>query len=312
MGIATASCAETQLAIYAAKQFKQDQKATEQAAGRYKVGDPYKIDGVYYYPAVDYDYAETGVASWYGPKFHGKQTANGEIYDMNQLTAAHRTLPMPSMVRVVNLDNGRALTLRVNDRGPFARGRIIDVSRRAAQLLGFRYRGTARVKVEILADESRQLAALSGRGEIPESERIAPVPGTDSAKIATAAVAPPGSSAPTPPAKAVNGSPADAPAPTIAEPDGAAASVIEVALEQDVVRPTALYVQAGAFVRYPNAARLRSQLARVAPAEVTEARVGKEKYFRVRLGPFQNLSNADRALAEVAASGYPKARLIVE
>ncbi len=95
-------------------------------------------------------------------------------------------------------------------------------------------------------------------------------------------------------------------------PNEAASALIELALDLDLVRPTALYVQAGAFVRYPNAARLRSRLARLAPARVTEARVGEEKYFRVRLGPFQNLGMADRALAEVAASGYPKARLIVE
>src|SRR5262245_12419431 len=102
--------------------------------GVYKVGKPYQIAGSWYYPAVDYDYTETGIASWYGPDFHGKDTANGEAYDMNALTAAHRTLPMPSMVRVTNLENGRQIVLRVNDRGPFARSRIIDVSRRASQL----------------------------------------------------------------------------------------------------------------------------------------------------------------------------------
>ena len=97
----------------------------------YKVGKPYQIGGIWYYPHVDYDYNETGIASWYGPGFHGKTTASGEPYDQNSLTAAHRTLPMPSLVRVTNLDNGRQLNLKINDRGPFARGRILDVSRRA-------------------------------------------------------------------------------------------------------------------------------------------------------------------------------------
>ncbi len=100
--------------------------------------------------------------------------------------------------------------------------------------------------------------------------------------------------------------------PPVASPEKTASSLIELALDLDPVRPTALYVQAGAFVRYANAARLRGRLARLAPARVTEARVGSEKYFRVRLGPFQNLGKADRALAEVAASGYPRAQLIVE
>src|SRR6266478_3003848 len=136
-------------------------------AGRpmYKVGTPYQIDGVWYYPAVDYDYDETGVASWYGPDFDGKDTALGEAYDMNDLTAAHRTLPMPSMVRVTNLDNGRVLALRVNDRGPYAKGRILDVSRRGAQLLGFDGNGTARVRVQVMAEESRLMAAQAQSGQ---------------------------------------------------------------------------------------------------------------------------------------------------
>ncbi len=303
--LALAACAETEFVIHAAKQYKEEQKAKAPATGRYKVGDPYKIDGVYYYPAVDYHYSETGVASWYGPKFDGKATANGETFDMNELSAAHRTLPMPSMVRVVNLDNGRSLALRVNDRGPFARGRIIDVSRRAAQLLGFRYRGTARVKIELMADESRRLAALSQRGRTAGDKRIAPAPVPK--KIVTAVLSAP--TGPPPPAPKVNSPP---PTPRVATPNEAASSLIDLALDLDPVRPTALYVQAGAFVRYPNAARLRSRLARLAPARVTEARVGQEKYFRVRLGPFQSLGKADRALAEVAASGYPRAQLIVE
>ncbi|MBK8212088.1 MAG: septal ring lytic transglycosylase RlpA family protein [Rhodospirillales bacterium] len=128
----------------------------------YKVGKPYQIKGVWYYPQVDYGYIEEGIASWYGPGFHGKATANGESYDMNDLTAAHRTLPMPSIVRVTNLENGRSLKLKVNDRGPFARERIIDVSRRASQLLGFHMQGTTPVRVEIVEDESRQLAAALG------------------------------------------------------------------------------------------------------------------------------------------------------
>ncbi len=307
-GLVLTACAETEFVIHAAKQYKKvEQKAKAPATGRYKVGDPYKIDGVYYYPAVDYDYSETGVASWYGPKFDGRATANGEVFDMNELSAAHRTLPMPSMVRVINLDNGRSLALRVNDRGPFARGRIIDVSRRAAQLLGFRYRGTARVKVELIADESRRLAALGQRGGTTEDKPIAAAPVPVPKKIVTAVLSPP--TGPPPPAPKVNSTTSAGP---VAKPDKTASSLIDLALDLDPVRPTALYVQAGAFVRYPNAARLRKRLARLAPAQVTEARVGAEKYFRVRLGPFQNLGKADRALAEVAASGYPRAQLIVE
>src|SRR5690242_17607174 len=131
-------------------------KAEPAARGKstYKVGTPYQIDGVWYYPAEDFTYDETGIASWYGEQFHAKETANGETFDLNSLTAAHRTLPMPSIVEVTNLENGRVLRLRVNDRGPFARGRILDVSRRAAQLLGFEGSGTAKVRVRIMVEDS--------------------------------------------------------------------------------------------------------------------------------------------------------------
>ncbi|MBM3572124.1 MAG: septal ring lytic transglycosylase RlpA family protein, partial [Alphaproteobacteria bacterium] len=157
--LALGACAESQLMIHAAKQVPPaDSAAVPPPGGRFKVGDPYQINGVWYYPAEDYGYNETGIASWYGKEFHGKPTANGEVFDMNKISAAHRTLPMPSVVRVTNLDNGRSIVARVNDRGPFAHGRIIDMSRRGSQLLGFEMQGTAKVRVEILADESRQLA----------------------------------------------------------------------------------------------------------------------------------------------------------
>src|SRR5690242_12256883 len=122
-----------------------------QKGGIYKVGQPYQIDGTWYYPAEDFNYDETGIASWYGEAFHAKVTANGEVFDLNALTAAHKTLPMPCIVQVTNLENGRSIELRVNDRGPFVRGRIIDVSRRAAQLLGFEGQGTTKVRVQVLA-----------------------------------------------------------------------------------------------------------------------------------------------------------------
>jgi rare lipoprotein A len=136
----------------------------------YKVGAPYMINGVTYHPREDLSYRRIGIASYYGGErqgldFHGRPTANGEIYDMYGLTAAHPTLPMPSVVSVTNLENGRTLKLRVNDRGPFHDGRLIDVSRKAARELGFEEKGVARVRVEVLPDETRALkeAMLRGR-----------------------------------------------------------------------------------------------------------------------------------------------------
>ncbi|MBI1327803.1 MAG: septal ring lytic transglycosylase RlpA family protein [Alphaproteobacteria bacterium] len=136
----------------------------DSSAGNFKVGKPYSIDGTTYYPRETYSYEETGIASWYGPGFHGKSTASGERFNTRELTAAHRTLQMPSLVRVTNLDNGKSVIVRVNDRGPFSKGRIIDVSQKAAELLGMIGTGTAKVKVQLLADESFRLASAAKRG----------------------------------------------------------------------------------------------------------------------------------------------------
>lgn len=120
--------------------------------GTKKIGKPYKVGGRWYTPGHDEDYDKVGLASWYGPKFHGKSTANGEAFDQHALTAAHPTLPLPSFVRVTVVKTGKSAVLRVNDRGPFHRGRIIDVSKAAADKLGFRRAGSAKVRVEYLAD----------------------------------------------------------------------------------------------------------------------------------------------------------------
>ena len=129
----------------------------------YKLGRPYEVFGVTYYPYHDPSFVEEGTASWYGADFHGQSTASGEPYDMNAVTAAHKTLPLPSTVRVTNLKNGRSLLVRVNDRGPFVAGRVIDLSRRSAQLLGVYSTGTAPVKVEFV-----ELAALTPDDAAPE------------------------------------------------------------------------------------------------------------------------------------------------
>ena len=128
-----------------------------------KLGKPYVVDGTTYYPSYDATYDEIGDASWYGPGFHGKYTASGETFDQNDLTAAHPTLPMPSLVRVTNLSTGKSLIVRVNDRGPFKSSRIIDLSKKAAQELGIK--SIAKVRVQFLKEET--LAYLSDNGIKP-------------------------------------------------------------------------------------------------------------------------------------------------
>ena len=153
--------------------------------GYYKVGAPYQVNGVWYYPRVDYAYDETGTASWYGEAFNGKSTANGETFDLTQVSAAHKTLQLPSIVEVTNLQNGRALKVRVNDRGPFAGDRIIDMSRRAAQLLGFERAGTAPVRVRIIKEESIKVAEAAMRGNVGQT-RLAQEVATVQTRVAAA------------------------------------------------------------------------------------------------------------------------------
>src|SRR6266436_8234207 len=116
--------------------------------GTYRVGKPYTVAGRIYVPEEDVNYREEGLASWYGDDFHGRLTANGEVFDMDSLSAAHPTLPMPCYARVTNISNGKSLVVRVNDRGPYHGNRLIDVSNKAAQLLDFKGNGVARVRVE--------------------------------------------------------------------------------------------------------------------------------------------------------------------
>lgn len=276
--------------------------------GIYKVGTPYQIDGVWYYPAEDLNYDETGIASWYGEDFHGKYTANGEVFDLNALTAAHRTLPMPSIVQVTNLENGRSIELRVNDRGPYARGRIIDVSRRAAQLLGFESPGTAKVRVQIVAPESIQAKLLAERGagqEVAASAPAMPLTPVSATPLPT----PPGirvaADNPPPPLPRVP-QPVPQPAPTYVPPP----------LPQHVttvaVRPTNIYIQAGAFGRADNAIKLQAKLAKIGTVSVTNARVNGAYLFRVRIGPLPSVDAADHLLDRIVNSGVPEARIVVD
>jgi rare lipoprotein A len=138
--------------------------------GTYRVGKPYMVAGRVYVPGEDTGYREEGLASWYGNDFHGRLTANGEVFDMASLTAAHPTLPMPCYARVTNLSNGKSLIVRVNDRGPYHGNRLIDVSNKAAELLEFKGNGIARVRVEYVAraplegSDDRQLVATLRTG----------------------------------------------------------------------------------------------------------------------------------------------------
>jgi rare lipoprotein A len=128
-----------------------DGEPVPKGGGSYKVGQPYSINGRTYYPSENAAFRSEGIASWYGPDFHGRLTANGEVYDMHGISAAHPTMPLPSYARVTNLENGRSIIVRVNDRGPYAKNRVVDLSIGTAKALEFYGRGLARVRVEYVA-----------------------------------------------------------------------------------------------------------------------------------------------------------------
>lgn len=277
------------------------------SGGGYKIGNPYQIAGVWYYPKEDPFYDETGIASWYGQDFHGKTTANGERYDMEALTAAHRTLPMPVIVRVTNLENGRSVRLRVNDRGPYARGRIIDVSRRAATLLGFHGNGTARVRVQFEGRAEVGAAPPQDDSEIAaasSSIKAAPLSSVASSELAP----PPGAASATapPPASDVRVASNAAMAPVADEAvDGVVTTV-------PVPSSTQIWVQVGAFLTRGNADRLAQRLVYAGGARVTPSTANGKPIYRVRFGPFATVEQADSMLNTVIEKGHNGAQIVVE
>lgn len=324
-------------------QGKPTARSPDDGRGAYKVGKPYDIDGKTYYPAENWDYDETGVASWYGPGFHGKPTASGELYDQNATSAAHPTLPLPSIVRVTNLDNGKQVIARVNDRGPFAHGRLIDLSKGAARQIGLDVSGTAKVRVQLLRQESEIIkqVALQGGGRDAQMAAIANVDSTA-----------PGATAPAPTAvasapvtdRSVRVQQLPAPqGPTIAEQIAAREAAERAAQQQAAARPAqapqpvaqqvltlpppslppayataptalgnSIYVQAGAFSQPENAERLRAQLANLGAAHVMQTSVSGRDFYRVRIGPMANLDAADQVRARVVAAGHAEARVVTE
>jgi rare lipoprotein A len=315
------ACAETQLAIFAAKEIRKDierdddhDKAAQ--APRYKVGKPYQVAGLWYYPHVDPTYNQTGIASWYGDPFHGQLTANGDTYDMNAMTAAHKTLPMPTEVEVTNLENGKSVQLTINDRGPFVHGRIIDVSQRAAILLGFKKKGTAKVRVKVLkAGEDERVIAYR---ETPENQKRA-LPAVRREKISAVPIEGNSTAAVSPAAPAsgqiakVTTEPQKSNKTGFIQTDdgieGIGGKPIQV--QVNPVTPTAIFVQVGTFSDFNNANRLRVKLSQYGPVDVRNVLIGNIEMFRVRMGPYPELQDADKMLAVVIDNGLEDARIVV-
>lgn len=313
------ACTETQYVAQMGKEWggtlgAPNSSATQQ--GTFKIGNPYKVEGRTYTPREQYDLVETGIASWYGPGFDGKKTANGEIFDKRELTAAHRTLQMPSLVRVTNLDNGRSIIVRINDRGPFKRNRVIDVSEKAAELLGFKGIGTAKVKLEVLQQESLRIAQVARMGESTKGYETAMANDAPGDVLETVAYdTSSGSISVQPVASETLTAPSDYGAPVQTALPGHIRNgefYPDPVVQERPVGSTNIYVQAGAFSVYDNAIGLRDKLSVLDKAVVTESDVRGQHFYRVRLGPVGSVNEADVLLNRVVNSGHKDAIIVVE
>jgi peptidoglycan lytic transglycosylase len=277
-------------------------------AGVYKIGNPYQIDGTWYYPHEQPDYDETGIASWYGPDFYGHRTADGEMYDGNEFTAAHRTLPMPVNVRVTNLDNGKSIVVRVNDRGPYAKGRIIDLSAAAAKALDMIRVGTARVRVTYLGRADGAVGTMMAAQTPPQIADAVPAAPTE--KVDSSALNAVPGAAVDPPVRVAS---LPTPSPLMSVPTPSPDDQVTGQVEKvPVPAVTHLYVQVGAFSNETNALRLKSQFASADTLDISPiVRDGKTLY-RVRSGPYNNVADADAALAKLTGLGNNDAQIVVD
>lgn len=276
-------------------------QAVPQKPGRYMVGQPYQLGGTWSYPREDFSLRDTGLAAVISDRRGGRETANGEAYDPLLLTAAHRSLQLPAILVVTNLENGLELRVRVNDRGPEQPGRLLALSARAATLLRIPPEGGTQIAIAVDSDQSRALAAALPAAEPPalvintaprgaiESESLAPPPGASAAatvrqgRAATAFVTP------------------DAALPSVPQR-------LPETLVQGYIRPGRLLIQAGSFTSFREAQRQAAQIG----ARVESFGPARRPEYRVRLGPYNSVAQADAALAGLYRAGLPEARILVD
>jgi rare lipoprotein A len=245
-------------------------------------GPPYQIAGKWYVPTHEPNYNEVGIASWYGPTFHGKASASGETFDENAMTAAHPTLPIPSLVRVTNLENGRSVVVRLNDRGPFVDDRIIDLSRAAGKALDMHARGTAKVRVQYVGPAPAEANAAAPLNTAVQPERI------QASAIETR------------------------PAPDF---DMTARPLPPLVSTAPAMRPAeqrGYFLQAGAYADLGNAHAAMEKLKPIGPVSVVEGKVDEVIYYRVMVGPWAARPEAERAqghLIELGTKAFVVARL---
>ena len=345
-GAATA-CASTgpgaNLATSRSPQFAQAQPPAQRApSGRLRgVDKPYQVNGQWYFPQADPNYDEVGTASWYGYPFQSRHTADGEVYDEGLITAAHKTLPLPCIVEVTNLQNGRSIRVRVNDRGPFVGGRLIDLSKAAAEQLGFDRRGTTRVRVRFitmatpLTAPGLMMASTGPRSAPPPPAYRAyqPQPRQYADAFDDIETAPPPVSATAPTALPISYQPtprADPMAEEDAGPPESGPAPISSPITATVLAPTATQapapqrfsprvastagraysIQVGAFATQSSADRAAARLAAAGGAQIVPLQRNGAVLYRVVVGAFPDAAAASETRARVIAMGFTDARVV--
>ena len=255
----------------------------------YKIGNKYEVKGKFYFPKKDMLYSKTGIASWYGPKFHGKLTANGEIYNQNELTAAHKTLPLPSAVKVTNLKNSKSLNLRINDRGPFVNDRIIDLSSKAADLLGLKKQGTGLVKVTILQEQTKALEKLAKKGLFPE---LRDLPKPDTPTI-------------------------NKPQKSIVKIEGINKAYIKKnkKIDYDLKNLKSnykIFIKLGSFSTLKSANLMKEKLNYIKNIKIYNVMINNKNIFQVKSGPYVIVNKVDRVLSLLTSKGMQGAKIIIE
>ena len=258
----------------------------------YKVEKPYEINGVWYFPAENYSYSEKGLASWYMPaNGRSAKTANGEDYIATEMTARHKTLPLPSMVKITNLENNKTIIARVNDRGPMVNNRLIDVSQRAAQELGFPVTGTTSVLVEVMPKESQEI-----RDALLASGRVY----TEDGATQELSIVPPMPVPVTGEVQEVKAEPLSITPPP--EP------IYTQRTESKPVIATAgtgnTYIQLGAYGDPANAAKVQRAASSVTQVQTATKMAGGKTLTVVKAGPYANRAEAERALKQLKQMGY--------
>lgn len=278
----------------------------------FKVGNPYTIKGISYNPSIIQHYDELGIASWYGSAFHGKLTSNGEIFDKSLVTAASALLPLPSIVEVTNLENGKKILVRVNDRGPYASGRIIDLSEKAAEYLDFKKQGTAKVRVRLIPELSKKVAEQMPNYRSTLASYKHPVANNNVTEALAAAT----------PVKVL----ASDNIAVTKKVDNNGINIESISSNSNIrqvnlVEPSSVkkYVPRGVFVQIGAFERNNTQitkdidfLSKVGVVTLQNIDIKGKSVLRVRVGPYGSIDDASKVRISLMNKGYKDPRVVIE